>query len=50
MLKKSKKVVGKITKADVKTIKALVKKGMTQREVAKKFKVSRSCVYYWIHK
>lgn len=50
MLKKSKTANGKIAKADVKVIKSLAKKGVSQYEIARKFKVSRSCVYYWIHK
>lgn len=44
---KTKKV---ITKEQVKLFKQMAKKGASQREIAKKFKCSRSSVYYWLHK
>lgn len=45
----SKKTIKTINKKQAK-IKELVKKGLSQTAIAKKLKVSRTCVRYWINK
>ena len=47
---KKKKVSKGLTPNQVKLIFSLTKKGLSQREVAKKVKCSGSAVYYHIHK
>jgi transposase len=39
-----------LTPAKIAKIKKLAKKGLSQREIAKKIKCSRSTVWYWLSK
>lgn len=40
----------KMTEAQIKKIKALSKKGVSERQIAKQLKCARSTVWYWLQK